>query len=152
MVAPSNTPRRVRDRVKTDRRDSRKLAGLARAGELTPIYVPDVRDEAMRDLVRGREDAMVMQRQARQRLSALLVRNDVRYPGKTAWSAAHRRWIAGVRLVQPAQRLAFEEYVRAVEEASGRVPRLRQCIEQELATRRWRPVVVALQACRGIEL
>lgn len=57
VVAPSNTPRRVRDRIKTDRRDSVKLAGLARAGELTPIYVPDVRDEAMRDLVRSREDA-----------------------------------------------------------------------------------------------
>src|SRR5436309_10813682 len=54
VVAPSNTPRRVRDRIKTDRRDSLKLAGLARAGELTPIYVPDMRDEAMRDLVRGR--------------------------------------------------------------------------------------------------
>ena len=104
----------------------------------------------MRDLVRGREDAMVMQRQARQRLSALLVRNDVRYPGKTAWSAAHRRWIAGVRLVQPAQRLAFEEYVRAVEEASGRVPRLRQCIEQELATRRWRPVVAPCRLAGGL--
>jgi transposase len=90
VVAPSNTPRRVRDRIKTDRRDSAKLAGLARAGELTPIYVPDVSDEAMRDLVRAREDAVVMQRQARQRLAALLLRNDVRYGGKTAWTAAHR--------------------------------------------------------------
>ena len=152
VVAPSNTPRRVRDRIKTDRRDSLKLAGLARAGELTPIYVPDVRDEAMRDLVRSREDAVVVQRQARQRLSALLLRNDVRYPGKTAWSAAHRRWIAGVNLPQPAQRLAFEEYVQTVEEASVRVQRLGQCIDQELATWRWRPVVVALQACRGIQL
>jgi len=125
VVAPSNTPRRVSDRIKTDRRDSVKLAGLARAGELTPIYVPDVRDEAMRDLVRSREDAVVVQRQARQRLSALLLRNDVRYPGKTAWSEAHRR---------------------------VRVQRLSQCIDQELATWRWRPVVVALQACRGIQL
>src|SRR5262249_59505511 len=104
-----------------------------------PIYVPDVRDEAMRDLVRSREDAMVVQRQARQRLSALLLRNDVRYPGKTAWSAAHRRWIAGVKLPQPAQRLAFEEYVQTVEEASVRVPRLGQFIEQEPAVLRWRP-------------
>ena len=60
----------MRDRIKTDRRDSLKLAGLARAGELTPIYVPDVRDEAMRDLVRSREDVVVMQRQARQLSSA----------------------------------------------------------------------------------
>jgi transposase len=63
-VAPSDTPRRVGDRIKTDRRGSVKLAGLARAGELTPIYVPDVHDEAMRDLVRSREDAVVVQQQS----------------------------------------------------------------------------------------
>jgi transposase len=107
VVAPSNTPRRVRDRIKTDRRDSVKLAGLARAGELTPIYVPDLGDEAMRDLVRTREDAVAMQRQARHRLAALLLRNDLRYAGKTAWTAAHRRWIASLQLSQPAQRIAF---------------------------------------------
>lgn len=152
VVAPSNIPRRVRDRIKTDRRDSVKLAGLARAGELTPIYVPDVNDEAMRDLVRAREDAVVMQRQARQRLAALLLRNDVRYAGKTAWTAAHRRWIADVKLLRSAQRLAFEEYVQAVEEASARVQRLSEYLEKELATWRWRSVVRALQACRGIQL
>ena len=152
VVAPSNTPRRVRDRIKTDRRDSVKLAGLARAGELTPIYVPDVSDEAMRDLVRAREDAVVMQRQARQRLAALLLRNDVRYAGKTAWTVAHRRWIADVKLAQPAQRLAFEEYVQAVEEATARVERLTGYIAREVAQWRWLPVVNALQACRGIQL
>jgi transposase len=152
VVAPSNTPRRVRDRIKTDRRDSLKLAGLARAGELTPIYVPDVKDEAMRDLVRTREDAVAMQRQARHRLAALLLRNDLRYAGKTAWTAAHRRWIAELKLPQPAQRIAFEEYVQTVEEATQRVLRLTQCIEQELVHWRWRSVVAALQACRGIQL
>jgi len=152
VVAPSNVPRRVRDRIKTDRRDSLKLASLARAGELAPIYVPDVDDEAMRDLVRAREDAVVMQRQARQRLSALLLRNDVRYAGKTTWTVAHRRWIADVKLTRSAQRLAFEEYVQAVEEASARVERLSQCVAQEVTHWRWRAVVNALQACRGIQL
>src|SRR5215468_3458014 len=74
VVSPSNTPRRVRDRIKTDRRDCLKLAGLGRAGELEPIYVPDPADEAMRDLVRTREDAVAMQRQGRHRLAALLLR------------------------------------------------------------------------------
>jgi len=119
VVAPSNAARRVRDRIKTDRRDSMKLAGLARAGELTPIYVPDVADEAMRDLVRTREDAVAMQRQARQRLAALLLRHDLRYSGKTAWTAAHRRWIAELKLPQPAQRIAFEEYVQAIDEGAN---------------------------------
>jgi transposase len=152
VVAPSNTPRRVRDRIKTDRRDSLKLAGLARAGELSSIYVPDPLDEAMRDLVRTREDAVAMQRQARHRLAALLLRNDIRYAGRTAWTAAHQRWIARLTLPHPAQRIAFEEYVQTVSEATERVQRLTQAIEQELAHWRWRPAVSALQACRGIQL
>jgi len=152
VVAPSNTPRRVRDRIKTDRRDCLKLAGLARAGELEPIYVPDPLDEAVRDLVRAREDAVITQRQVRHRLGALLLRNDIRYAGKTAWTDAHRRWISSLVLPQAAQRIAFEEYVQAVQECTERVRRLTQCIEQELVHWRWRPLVAALQACRGIQL
>ena len=152
VVAPSNTPRRVRDRIKTDRRDCLKLAGLARAGELEPIYVPDEADEAMRDLVRAREDAVATQRQVRHRLGALLLRNDIRYAGKTAWTEAHRRWISRLVIARSAQRLAFEEYVLAVQESTERVHRLTQAIEQELLHWRWQPLVAALQACRGIQL
>jgi len=150
VVSPSMTPRRAGDRVKTDRRDCLMLARLARAGELQPIYVPDAKDEAMRDLVRTREDAVCMQRQARQRLQALLLRNEIRYVGKTAWSAAHRRWIAGLKLPDPAQQIAFEEYVTALEEAGARLERLAQAIGTQLEHWRWRSLVGALQALRGI--
>ena len=61
----------------------------------------------MRDLVRTREDAVAMQRQARHRLAALLLHNEIRYAGRTAWTAAHRRWIARLTLPRPAQRIAF---------------------------------------------
>lgn len=151
VVSPSLTPRSAADRVKTDRRDAMKLARLARAGELEPIYVPDAADEAMRDLVRTREDAVAMQRQARQRLQALLLRNEIRYVGKTAWTAAHRRWISGLKLPSPAQQIAFEEYVQAVHEAGARLERLAGAIEAQLAHWRWRPVVEALQGLRGVQ-
>jgi len=150
VVSPGMTPRSNADRVKTDRRDALKLARLARAGELTPIHVPDAQDEAMRDLVRAREDAVIVQRQARQRLAALLLRNDIRYNGKTAWTPAHRRWIAELKLPHGAQHIAFEEYVQAVEEAGARIERLEAAIRAELSQWRWRPVVEALQAFRGI--
>jgi transposase len=150
VVSPSMTPRNAADRVKTDRRDAMKLARLARAGELVPIYVPDERDEAMRDLVRAREDAVAMQRQARQRLQALLLRNEIRYVGKSAWTAAHRRWIAHLKLPNPAQQIAFEEYVQAVQEAGARLERLGASILVQLERWRWRPVVEALQALRGV--
>src|SRR6266545_7027722 len=152
VVSPSMTPRRPGERLKTDRRDAVKLARLARAGELTAIYVPDELDEAMRDLVRAREDAVAMQRQARQRLQALLLRNEVRYPQRTTWTPAHRRWIAHLKLPHPAQQIAFEEYVMAVQEAGERLERLAASIAAELEHWRWRPVVQALQALRGIQV
>lgn len=118
VVSPSMTPRRAGDRVKkTDRPNALMLARLARAGELEPIYVPDAHDEAVRDLVRATEDAVCMQRQARQRLQALLLRNEIRHVGRSAWTQAHRRWIAKLKLPDPAQQIAFEECVAAVEEA-----------------------------------
>ena len=150
VVSPSLTPRNAADRIKTDRRDAMKLARLARAGELTSVHVPDALDEAMRDLVRTREDAVAMQRQARQRLAALLLRNDIRYVGKTAWTAAHRRWIAHLKLPQPPQQIAFEEYVQAVHEAGARLERLNVALHRQLEHWRWRPAVEALQALRGI--
>ena len=150
VVSPGLTPRSNADRVKTDRRDCLKLCRLARAGGLTPIHVPDETDEAMRDLVRTREDAVAMQRQARQRLGALLLRNDIRYSEKTAWSAAHRRWIAELKLPHRAQHIAFEEYVQAIDESGGRIERLETALRDDLAHWRWRPVVAALEAFRGI--
>jgi transposase len=152
VVSPSMTPRKAGDRIKTDRRDALKLARLARAGELEPIYVPNALDEAMRDLVRAREDAVCMQRQARQRLQALLLRNEIRYAGKTPWTRAHRRWVAELKLPNAAQQIAFEEYVQAVHEASLRLERLTNAIAVELEHWRWRPVVEALQALRGVQV
>src|SRR5206468_9426777 len=81
VVAPSLIPRKPGDRVKTDTRDAVTLARLARSGDLTPVYVPAVPDEALRDLARAREDALHDLNAARFRLKALLLRNDVRYVG-----------------------------------------------------------------------
>ena len=124
VVSPALVPRRAGDHVKTDRRDSERLASLARAGELEAIHVPDIRDEAIRDLVRGRDDAVIAQRRVRQQLKALLLRNDIRYVGKTSWSGAHRRWLSELKLPEPAQQIVFEEYVDAIAVATGRIERL----------------------------
>jgi len=151
VVAPSLIPRRAGEHVKTDRRDSEKLARLARAGELEALYVPDARDEAIRDLVRGREDAVVAQRRARQQLKALLLRHELRYVGRTSWTGAHRRWLAELKLPEPAQQIVFEEYVMAIEAAGERVARLTRAIEEQAAHWRFGPVLQALQALRGVQ-
>ena len=109
VVAPSSIPKRSGDRVKTDRRDAIMLARLARAGELTPVRVPDAADEAVRDLVRAREDAVRECRNARHRLKALLLRNGITYAGKSAWTAAHLRWLASLKMNHPTQQIGFQE-------------------------------------------
>src|SRR6266704_1629130 len=148
VVSPSLIPRRAGDHVKTDRRDSERLA---RGGELGAIHVPDIRDEAIRDLVRGRDDAVTAQRRVRQQLKALLLRNDIRYVGKTSWTGAHRSWLSELKLPEPAQQIVFEEYVDDDTAATGRIERLTRAIETEVLTWRFAPVVGSLQAMRGIQ-
>ena len=152
VVAPSSIPRAPGERVKTDRRDALKLARLARAGELAAVRVPDTADEAVRDLVRAREDAVREQRNARHRLKALLLRNGITYAGRSSWTAAHLRWLARVKLPEPPQQLAFQEYLHAITEAGARIQRLEQALRDLLPQWELAPVVAALQALRGVQL
>jgi hypothetical protein len=132
VVAPSSIPKRSGDRVKTDRRDALMLARLARAGELAPVRVPDLCDEAVRDLVRAREDAVREQRNARHRLKALLLRNGIAYAGKAAWTPAHLRWLADLKLPLPAQQIGFQEYLHSITESGARIARLEQALRDQL--------------------
>ena len=94
LVCPSLIPKKASDRVKTDRRDADQLARLYRAGELTPIHVPDQEDEAIRDLIRARTSAVCDQRRARNRLKGFLLRHDVRSACKTSWSKSFYRLLS----------------------------------------------------------
>jgi transposase len=152
IIAPSSIRRAPGERIKTDRRDAMMLARLARAGELTAVRVPDTGDEAIRDVVRGREDAVREQRNARHRLKALLLRNGMPYAGKSSWTAAHRRWLAELKLPHPAQQIVFQEYLHATTDAGLRIERLEQAMRVALTDWRWRPLVEALQAMRGIQM
>jgi transposase len=150
--APSSIPKRSGDRVKTDRRDAIVLARLARAGELTAVRVPGAADEAVRDLVRAREDAVRECRNARHRLKALLLRNGISYSGKSAWTAAHLRWLATLKMLHAAQQIGFQEYLHSVTEATARIARLEQALRDALPEWTLRPLVQALQALRGVQL
>lgn len=152
IVSPSSIPKAPGERIKTDRRDALMLARLLRAGELTAIVVPDAGDEAVRDLLRARTDVVRAQRAARHQLKALLLRNDIRYAGKSAWTAAHQRWLASIKLALPAQQITFQEYVQVVREATDRIARFDRAIAETVSTWRWQPVVEALCALRGIAL
>ena len=153
VVAPSLVPRKPGERVKTDRRDSEKLSRLDRAGELTPVWVPDREQEAIRDLTRAREDMKGLERTTKQRLNAFLLRYGRHYAsGKSRWTQAHRRWLERLKFEQPVQQIVFQEYVDAVKQAETRVGGLEK--EMEKALQHWKlaPVVEALMALRGIKL
>lgn len=152
VVAPSMIPRLPGDRIKTDRRDAMKLARGHRAGDFRAVYVPGPQDEAIRDLTRAREDAVRASKRARQQLGALLLRQNIRYPGQKAWTRSHMSWISRVAMPEPVQQIVFQEYMNAVEEAHQRVERLTEQLRQAATTWRMAPVVEALQALRGVSL
>lgn len=152
VVAPSMIPRKSGDRVKNDRRDALNLARLHRSGELTPVYVPTEEDEAMRDLTRGRENAVKALRTARQILQAFLLRHGFRYSGRSSWSKAHWNWIGSIKMPHRAQQTLLHEYVHAVQEQQARVQRLTEEIKELVKQWNLAPLVNALQALRGVSL
>ena len=151
VIAPSLIPKKPGDRVKTNRRDASKLARLMRSGDLTPVYVPKVEDEAIRDLCRARAEAIRDRKAAKFRLKAFLLRHDIRYAGRATWGPAHLRWLSEVVCPTPAQQIVFQEYIRAVNEHTERLARLEQELTDQVQTWRLAPVVAALQALRGVQ-
>jgi transposase len=150
-VAPSLSPHKPGDRVKTDRRDAIPLARLARSGELPVVSGPQGEDEAIRALARAREDAMSDRQDAKCRLKAFWLRQAIRYVGRAHWGPAHLRGLSEVGCPTPAQHIVLHEYVRAVQEPTERLQRLDQDLQTQVTSWCLPPVVEALQALRGVQ-
>ena len=118
-VAPSLIPKKPGERVKTDKRDAIKLAKLLKSEDLTPIYVPEPEDEAIRDLSRAREVAMKDLKDAKYQLKALLLRNNINYHGTPNWSKKHLHWLTEMILPHPAQHAVLQESLPASSLNSG---------------------------------
>jgi transposase len=151
VVAPSLIPKKAGDRVKTNRRDAEGLARLLRAGELTAVWVPDSRHEAMRELARARDAARQDLTRKRQQVSSMMLRLGKIYPGIKTWNARHRSWLANLKLEHGEQRFVLEEMLQAERQAGERVERLEQAIHGAVADWSLAPIVPALMAMRGID-
>jgi transposase len=149
ICAPAMTPRKPGDRRKNDTRDATKLARLLRAGELTFVWIPDAAHEALRDLVRARHAACIDVRRARIRIQHFLLRQDLRYDGK-AWSYRHKMWLHNRRFEQPAQQIAFQAYLNALEHEERRKSELETQIKEAFGQSRWASLILALQALKGV--
>lgn len=154
VVAPTLVPVKAGDRVKTDRRDAEKLARSYRAGDLTPVWVPDAAHEALRDLVRAREAAKKDQLRARHRLGKFLLRHGRRpLAAMTPWTQRHLTWVKqAVHFEQPAQEATLLDYLHEVDHVANRIERLEGAIDVAVTTAppQMRAVIDALQALRGI--
>ena len=152
VVAPSAVPKSAGERVKTDRRDARKLARLLRAGDLKGINIPDVADEAIRDLVRARTDASEDRCRAKKQLLMFLLRNGYTYSGKTNWTQGHMNYLRGLTMPSPSQQIVLEESIIAVDAANERIERLEMHMKKQLETWERKPFVEALMAFRGFDV
>jgi transposase len=151
VVAPSLVPSKAGDRVKTDRRDAKKLAHFLRSGDLTEVYVPAEAVEAIRDLERARDDAKCAERVARHQLSKFLLRHERRWDA-TTWTRKHLDWIRVQKFAYAAQQRVLADYLKTVEDLTERVSRLTEALEGLVQETVLAPLVQALQAFRGISL
>ena len=151
VIAPSLIPQKPGNRIKTDRRDSINLAKLHRAGELTSVYVPTEDDEALRDLVRAREDAKEDELRAKHRLTKLLLRNNIHPPkGVRRWTYKYREWLKSLKLERSTSKIVLQEYIHHLDEIEERVKRFEEEIEIQAIESNRAPLIQALQVLRGV--
>lgn len=150
VAAPGKIPRGATDRLKTDRRDAENLVRLLLAGKLCPVWVPGPAEEALRDLVRAREDLRTDLMRARHRLAKLLLRHDVRFEGRR-WTQRHHEWLAGLELEHEGAQAALLDYRGAVDSLAHRRAELEREIGRLVPGSPWEQVVGRLRCLRGID-
>ena len=151
VVAPSKTPRAAGDRVKTDRKDAELLARLLIAGQLTAVRVPDERFEAARELFRSHEQARGDLQRARHRTSKMLLRHGQVWSEGSAWTQAHRRWLARQQFDRVESELVFADYLATVDAAVARKAALAERLSRLAQEDDLWPTVSRLRAFRGID-
>lgn len=151
VAAPSLIPKRAGDRVKTDRRDAKKLGHLYRSGELTTITIPTKDQEAVRDLVRAREDALEDVRRKRHQLEKFLLRHGYRYGGGRPWTLAHSKWLGEIRFEDVFLKTVFEEYQIGVDQALEQLQRLTLAVTEISKTVEYKKPAESLMTLRGFQ-
>jgi transposase len=151
VIAPSLVLRKPGDRVKTDRRDAKKLLAQFVAGQLTEVYAPSAAQEADRELTRCRDSAQMDLKRARQRLNSLLVRHGYIYQEGNLWTGKHQQWLQALSFDPPKLRTVFEEYSSEVEHGLQRLESLDKQLAQLAQSEPYRQAVAALRCFRGID-
>ena len=150
VIAPSQTPRRPGDRVKTDRRDAEKLARFWRMGELREIHVPTREEESARDLVRVREDLVVNQLRARNRMLKFLLRQGRVWRDGRNWTQMHWEWLRKQKFEWEYTQKSFEAYLRTLAETDEHLQWVEDRIGELAEKEPYRSRVLCLRGLKGI--
>jgi transposase len=150
VIAPALIPRKPGERIKTNRRDARKLVELHRAGLLTEVRPPTPEDEAVRDLCRARDDAREDLQRSRHRLGKLLLRRGLHFSGRN-WTKAHRRWIESLEWTHVPERVVVDDYLLAIDHLEARLIELDARLTDIAQTDPYREPVGWLRCFRGID-
>ena len=151
VIAPSKIPSMPGDRVKTDRRDAKKLADLLRAGLLTEVHPPSEADEAVRDLCRCRQQVKECETAAKHRLNKFLTRRNKRYPGKSRWTLAFWKWLGTLAFEHEADRFTFAQYIAHLDHLREQLRALDTKIEELSKTEPYAEPVATLRCFRGVD-
>ena len=152
VAAPGKIERPAADRVKTDQRDAERVLRLLMIDGLHPVRVPSSEEEALRDVVRAREAVRGDLMRARQRLSKLLLRHDIRYEDTaSAWTIRHRAWLTALDLGQRGAQLTLLEYLGAIDAIVIRRDALEKAIGELIPNSPWEQTVARLRCLRGID-
>ncbi len=150
VIAPSLIPVRAGDRIKTDRRDAKKLVRFYRAGELTFVAPPTPEQEGLRDLVRCREDLRDARTRARHRVVKALLRHGHVFRAGKHWTQRHRAWLGAQRLADPLAQAALEHMLTHLDAIDAQIAALDGQLEQVARQERWAPAVKILCSFRGV--
>jgi transposase len=150
VIAPSLIPIRAGDRVKTDRRDAKKLVRLYRAGELSFVQPPSPEQEGLRDLVRARDDLRRGRTATRHRVAKQLLRHGHIYRDGKSWTKRHEAWVASQRLTDPLARAALEFMLAHLATLDAQLAAVDQRLERVASTEPWAQPVRWLCSFRGI--
>ncbi len=149
VAAPSLTPKKPGERIKTNRRDARKLASAARGNQLTYITVPDGERESLRDLTRARESAKRDVLRGRHQITSLLLRHGHRYRDGNAWTTRFWTWLGKIKLEGYSQGV-LDELVLMDGQSIERVSRLETHLEEAAQKPQYAPYLAALRTLRGV--
>ena len=150
VAAPGKIERPAQDRVKTDRRDAERLVRLLMIGGLHPVRVPSPHEEALRDLVRAREDVRGDLMRARHRVGKLLFRHDQRFDGNN-WTTAHRDWLTKLELSDPVAQLVLLDGTGAIDALLVRREQLERQMGAIVPDSPWAQTIGRLRCLRGID-